>query len=372
MAQKEMIDPTNNLHQDTQIPIHTSSAPGRICLFGEHQDYLGLPIIAGAISQRFYFRGQAREDTLVRIHLKDLGVDISFDLNDLTYDKKRDYFKSAIVVLRHAGWQITRGIDAVAWSEIPIEAGVSSSSAMVNAWMGLLLSVNGHPLPTGDVLGALTYRAEVLEFDEPGGQMDQYTTAIGGTIYMASRPELHIRQLPPIPGDWVLVNSGQPKDTMQILRYARDRRLRLSDKIRVELPDFDWLTATAICPVPLSEREIELYEGTIRNRDILEEALEIMTSKTFDPIAFGEKLVEHHLILSSVLNVSTELIDEHIEICLGQGALGGKIVGSGGGGCFIVYAPDHADHICKIMQVCGLEAVKISHADGVQVSQVVS
>jgi galactokinase len=28
------------------------STPGRICLFGEHQDYLGLPIIAAGISRR--------------------------------------------------------------------------------------------------------------------------------------------------------------------------------------------------------------------------------------------------------------------------------------------------------------------------------
>ena len=29
----------------------TSTAPGRICLFGDHQDYLKLPIIACAINR---------------------------------------------------------------------------------------------------------------------------------------------------------------------------------------------------------------------------------------------------------------------------------------------------------------------------------
>ncbi|MEC7694207.1 MAG: galactokinase family protein, partial [Bacteroidota bacterium] len=27
-------------------PAFVSFAPGRVCLFGEHQDYLGLPVIA--------------------------------------------------------------------------------------------------------------------------------------------------------------------------------------------------------------------------------------------------------------------------------------------------------------------------------------
>ena len=366
MALGEITESGNQLARENHLATYNSSAPGRICLFGEHQDYLGLPIIASAISRRFYFEGQAKADGEVRIHLRDLGVAVFFDLSDVTYDRERDYFKSVVVVLRAAGYDISRGVDAEGWSEIPIEAGVSSSSAMVNAWMGLLLSVNGHALPEAEVLGELAYRAEVLEFDEPGGQMDQFTTAIGGTIYMESRPKLHIRMLPPVPGDWVLVQSGQPKDTIEILRFARDKRLRLSEKIKMELEDFDWLKASAHCPVPLTDQETKLYEGTIRNRDILVEALEIMTADVFDPVAFGEKLVEHQMILSSVLNVSTEWIDEQIEICLGQGALGGKIVGSGGGGCFILYAPNHADHICKIMHVSGLEAWKIGYADGVQ------
>ncbi|MBT4369578.1 MAG: galactokinase family protein, partial [Candidatus Marinimicrobia bacterium] len=32
------------------------STPGRICLFGEHQDYLGLPVIAMGISLRAKIR----------------------------------------------------------------------------------------------------------------------------------------------------------------------------------------------------------------------------------------------------------------------------------------------------------------------------
>jgi galactokinase len=38
------------------------STPGRICLFGEHQDYLGLPVIAMAISLRATIRGDKRTD----------------------------------------------------------------------------------------------------------------------------------------------------------------------------------------------------------------------------------------------------------------------------------------------------------------------
>ncbi|MEA1880927.1 MAG: galactokinase family protein, partial [Candidatus Marinimicrobia bacterium] len=53
---------------NTQIPKHLEiSTPGRICLFGEHQDYLGLPVIAMAISLRAKIDGKKRKDRKVVI-----------------------------------------------------------------------------------------------------------------------------------------------------------------------------------------------------------------------------------------------------------------------------------------------------------------
>ena len=47
------------------------STPSRICLFGEHQDYLGLEVIACAIDLRFRAEITRREDKTVRIQIKD-------------------------------------------------------------------------------------------------------------------------------------------------------------------------------------------------------------------------------------------------------------------------------------------------------------
>ena len=50
------------------------STPGRICLFGEHQDYLELPVIAMAISLRAKIIGEKRSDNQVIIHKPDLSA----------------------------------------------------------------------------------------------------------------------------------------------------------------------------------------------------------------------------------------------------------------------------------------------------------
>ena len=74
------------------------TTPGRICLFGEHQDYLGLPVIAMAISLRISITGKQRNDKQVVILKSDLNETEFFSLVDLKYSKPRDYFKSGIKI----------------------------------------------------------------------------------------------------------------------------------------------------------------------------------------------------------------------------------------------------------------------------------
>ena len=49
---------SNNIWINKNLEVST---PGRICLFGEHQDYLGLPVIAMGISLRSIIKGQKRK-----------------------------------------------------------------------------------------------------------------------------------------------------------------------------------------------------------------------------------------------------------------------------------------------------------------------
>ena len=66
--------------QDAKVRI-AASAPGRICLFGEHQDYLGLPVVAAAIDVRCHIESSSREDRMVHVQLEDLGTALCFDLD---------------------------------------------------------------------------------------------------------------------------------------------------------------------------------------------------------------------------------------------------------------------------------------------------
>ena len=46
-----------------------TKAPGRICFFGDHQDYLNLPVIAGTIDRFIEIKGERNRKEYLRLKL---------------------------------------------------------------------------------------------------------------------------------------------------------------------------------------------------------------------------------------------------------------------------------------------------------------
>ena len=67
-------------------------------------------------------------------------------------------------------------------------------------------------------------------------------------------------------------------------------------------------------------------------------------------------LTKHHTILRDVLKVSTSKIEVMLEAALNAGALGGKINGSGGGGCMFAYAPKNPEAVAEAIEKVGGKA----------------
>jgi galactokinase len=341
-----------------KIPDHTArriavSTPGRICLFGEHQDYLMLPVIPAAISLRMTIEGTPRNDPQVRIDLPDVGGVEKFSFNHpLTYRKPADYFRSAAVVLRRHGAALSRGFEGVVKSSIPIRAGTSSSSALAVSWVHLLSLLDELDPPLSpEQIARLAHEAEVLEFHEAGGMMDQYSTALGGIIAIDFRPTLGIERIECDPGTFVLGDSLEPKDTQVILSRVKQRVLDIVARLRERRPGFSLLDATgedAAGPVvSLTPKERLLLAGTIRNHEITRAARRLLAGKPLDRRRVGTLLTEHQAILRDVLGISTPKIDRMIDAAMRAGAYGGKINGSGGGGCMFAYAPEHPEAVAE-------------------------
>ncbi|GAB3880539.1 GHMP family kinase ATP-binding protein [Spirosoma agri] len=352
------------------------STPGRICLFGEHQDYLGLPVIAAAISCRIQIAAERIDQPAVRLRLPDIGRQEQFSLTDLplTYQHDRDYFRSAINVLTRAGFRFSHGIDGEVRGQIPINAGTSSSSALLVTWLNVLsqLADNADEL-TPKRLAELAYMAEVLEFGEPGGMMDHYSTAVGGVIYLESKPTIYLEAYKPNLGTFVLGDSGEPKDTIGILGRVKYGMLRIVKQLTALNPAFS-LHTTDIASIAkyknlLSKDDYILLKGNLANRDILRKALALIqasdqSATSLDDGQLGQLLTDHHANLRDAQRISTPKIDRMLDAALTAGALGGKINGSGGGGCMFVYAPDNAESVAEAIQREGGRAYIVSVDEG--------
>jgi len=345
------------------------SSPGRMCLLGEHQDYFGLAIIAAAVDLRITFAGVRRSDDRILIDMPDIGERAELNTSaEMPYETKRDYLRSAVNIHRRAGLPLS-GWDIRITSTIPINAGTSSSSAMVVAWNKFLLEAAGDPRAADpQALAELGFETEVAEFKEPGGRMDHYASAYGGVVWIRFDEPMKFDQMENHLGTFVLANSLQKKDTTGTLGFIKSHVLDGAAAVRRTVPGFDLhspLTSAVraeIEKLPPDNRRLLL--GTLLTRDLTAEGARLFQAKPFDHRRFGSMLNAQHAVLRDHLKISTDKIEAMIAAALDAGAFGAKINGSGGGGCMFAYAPEHPDRVAAAVADVGGQPFIVQVGEG--------
>lgn len=334
------------------------STPSRLCLFGEHQDYLGLEVIATAINLRFRAEIKLRRDNLLTVYIRDAKLDrldsqnpdhlyeyLEIDLTrPIVYKGKRDYLRSTPAVLQRLGYPLT-GCEVHLDSEIPIGKGMCSSSTMIIALIKALLEIIDHPDKDDPCrIAELAYLAEVAEFSEPGGRMDHYTSALGGLVHLDFRDAMQVSKLDVnISGDFILFDSLQQKDTTKVLAASKIPAQSALEKLRTyginSIRDFLEHPDNLDHLMRLDDFHRRKIVANIENYRLLRRGLTLLADSEFMPETLGKLLTAHHEQLRDGLGISTPKVESILECALNNGAWGGKINGSGGGGCCFVYAP---------------------------------
>jgi galactokinase len=348
------------------------SAPGRICLFGEHQDYFGLPVIAAAIDLRIQIAGRAKTDLNLKINLPDINSFEKIDLeSEVTYERKRDYLKSVINVLQREGIDFRQGWDCTVQGSIPINSGTSSSSALVVAWIKFLLeAAAAKRLNKPDVIAELAYRAEVAEFNEPGGKMDHYSSALGGVVNIHFGEELSYSKFKNPLKEFVLADSLIRKDTTGTLAHIKNCVQEGVHLLQNRIEGFHLKTKIG----PQEKQELErlpvlnrrLVEGTLKTRDLVAQGELLFQSPQFDHEQFGRLLNSQQDVLRDYLGVSSPTLDQMIAVSLAQGAFGAKINGSGQGGCIFAYCPERISQVAAALRELGAKTYIIHIDEGVK------
>ncbi|HSH74948.1 MAG TPA: galactokinase family protein, partial [Longimicrobiales bacterium] len=187
-------------------PTLVARAPGRVNLLGEHTDYNDLPVLPMAIQRRVCVAIRPRSDGLVVLQNVDprfspVEFEILPGIPPHGAGHWGNYAKAPADELARR-FRIRRGFEGILASDIPVAAGLSSSSAIVTA-VGLALAhINEIGLEVR-AFAELMAEAERRYTGTRGGSMDQ-TISLAASAGCATRLTFRppTSQHVPVPREW--------------------------------------------------------------------------------------------------------------------------------------------------------------------------
>ncbi len=343
-------------------PTHLARAPGRVNLIGEHTDYNGLPVLPMALHKEIRIAVRPREDGQVVLqNTNEFFPPLDFEVEPAIPPFVRgawgNYAKAAANELarRFAIW---RGFDGLVDSDLPEAAGLSSSSALVNAvglTLGRINEVSTEPRAFAEVM------ADAERYvGTRGGGMDQ-AISLGARNRCAAKITFHPLRLQhvTVPDDWcfVVADTGVRAEKSGAARVGYNRRREECEEafriVSGELATRGVTEKLATSYAQLvravdSETLVALGEGILegslkrRFRHVVREAARVEEAAdrmlAADTVGFGTLMDQSHASLRSDFLVSSAELDELVAVAREGGAAGARLTGAGFGGCVVALA----------------------------------
>lgn len=210
-------------------------------------------------------------------------------------------------------------------ADLPARAGLGSSSAFVVGLCNALLALRGQSISKGE-LAQLAIHIEQNIVNETVGCQDQTLTAHGGLNCAYFFPNGNISVQPVIASE----NRIEMFQNHLLLFFTGFSRYA-HEIAKSKVANFQMRTN-------------ELH----RMREMVNEALDILQNENQDLLAFGELLHETWQLKKSLSDkISSPAIDEIYEKALKAGAMGGKLLGAGGGGFMLFFVPPDKQEAVK-------------------------
>ncbi len=211
----------------------------------------------------------------------------------------------------------TPQIEITTLADIPAGTGLGSSGSFTTALLRALCA-HKRRLVHPQELAEMACYVEIEKLGEPIGKQDQYIAAYGGVTCFDFNPDDSVSAVP-LDIDTETLHSLEDNLLLFFTGFSRSASSILADqKARTRKNDSDMLNNLHY-----------VKELGLRSRQALEAG---------DPVLFGELMHEHweHKKKRSG-GMSNPKIDEWYALARGNGAIGGKLVGAGGGGFLMFY-----------------------------------
>lgn len=228
-------------------------------------------------------------------------------------------------------------VEITTLADIPAGTGLGSSGSFTTALLKALYNFRRRLLHPHE-LAELACDLEINRLKEPIGKQDQYIAAYGGITCFRFHPDDRVEAYP-LKMSSAVVHDLEDNLLLFFTGYSRSAGAILKDQVvRTGQSDQDMVANLHY-----------VKELGLRSKQALEDG------NTF---LFGQLMHEHweHKKKRS-RGMSNPQIDQWYELALKNGAVGGKLVGAGGGGFLMFYAEDHK-RLRQAMTEAGLEEVR--------------
>ena len=317
-----------------------SKAPLRISFCGggtdisPYLDEYGGVVLSATIDKCAYGTLRVRGDSQVQVQSLDYDLIANYKLDALEYNGELDLVKA---VINNLNGHSKTGLDFFIHSDAPPGSGLGSSSTMVVALIGLLKHWHHLPL-TNYEIARMAYKIERRELGIAGGMQDQYAATFGGFNFIE------------FGRDAVIVNPLRiDKATINELEYnlllVYTGRTRLSSNIiQSQVQSYENKEKSVL------EAMDEIKAITVQMKNALLQArLRDFGTLLHDAWVHKKKMAKQ---------ITTPEIDALYAAARQRGALGGKILGAGGGGYLLVLCEFGTKHlIAAEMERMGAQAV---------------
>lgn len=310
----------------TRSPLRITLGGGGTDLPSYYRQHGGF-LIAAAIDRYVYV-------TVMRPFVE--GIFLKY--SKLEHVEKTDDVEHPIIreAIRTLGFS-TPQVEITTLADIPAGTGLGSSGSFSTALLKALYAHRRRLLHPSE-LAELACEIEINRLGEPIGKQDQYIAAYGGVTCFTFNQDERVEARPLKLSMEALFNL---EDNLLLFftGFSRSAGAILADqKTRTERADEDMLANLHY-----------VKELGLRSRDALEKG---------DTDTFGQLMHEHwdHKRRRSG-GMSNAHIDEWYELGRKNGAIGGKLVGAGGGGFLMFYSEDHR-RLRAAMARAGLEEVR--------------
>jgi galactokinase len=327
-----------------RAPTVIASAPGRVNLIGEHVDYCGGPVLPIAIGRRTHVAIAPSEGKMSRaISIRREGV-ATFSLQAEKPDG--EWWDYLVGVLRAAAGstEVPDAIDVAVWSNLPENAGLSSSAALCVATAAAITA--NLKEESGRVRVAdLAHQAESDWVGVPVGLMDQYVAALAHEGHaLLLETDLRRWEHLPVNSPVMVFDTGRDR-TLRKSPYA-ERRAECEEATRLVKAANPAVTALARAtaddlalaklPAPLDRRARHVVEESARVHAFAD-------ALRADGSMRGDLLLQSHESLRENFDCSSPEQDWFVErVMKVPGVTGARMTGGGWGGCAIAVGDDEA------------------------------